>query len=336
MTSSTVPNDAENAHAVCWKLSDMTSCGGCASAPDTRRHEHACPAHLVRPRRPSPEAGVLPSPCWSDPEPGVYAHGYAAADCWRFDGDVVQPQPDELIEEVPVALAYGGEAPIVMMATPLDAEDFALGFAISEGIVDRADQIIHIEAVPANGGLLVRVDLADGLQARVAARRRLGVGSGACGLCGVDQIEEALRTPPLVPAGERFAASAIREAFAQLPDLQRIGAHTGAAHGAAFADRRGRILAFAEDAGRHNALDKLIGKVARLGIDPSAGFCAVTSRASFEMAQKAAVARFAMLCAISAPTGLAVRLARACNLTLCAFVRGQRFACYATPERLSS
>ena len=282
----------------------------------------------------------MPSPVvrnWSDPAPEAYAQGYAGGTAWRFDeGTAFAAHDDTLIEELPVALVYGGAAPIVMMATPLDAEDFARGFAITEGIVDLVSQIGAIEAVPAGGGLAVFVELADGLAARAARRQRAGAAGSGCGLCGVAGIADALRAPEPLPEGGVFSAAAIRRAFEALPALQTIGARTGAAHGAAFADRQGRILAFAEDAGRHNALDKLIGKMARHGLDPAEGFCAVTSRASFEMAQKAAVARLPMLCAISAPTGLAVRLAQACGLTLCAFVRGSRFACFASPQRLSA
>ncbi len=207
---------------------------------------------------------------------------------------------------------------------------------LSEGIVDHPGQVASIEAVPANGGLLVAVELADGLAARVAGRRRRGVGLGGCGICGVGQHRRcAAHTAPAAGRGA-VSRSGDSRGLCATARAAAIGAHTGAAHGAAFADRQGRILAFAEDAGRHNALDKLIGKVARLGLDAASGFCAVTSRASFEMAQKAAVARFPMLCAISAPTGLAVRLARACDLTLCAFVRGQRFACWSAPQRLQT
>ena len=275
-------------------------------------------------------------PRWSDPAPEVYAQGYAGGAAWRYDETgACAAHEDELIEELPVALVYGGEAPIVMMATPLDAEDFARGFAITEGLVDHPGQVGAIEAVPAGGGLAVYVELAEGLAARVGARRRSGAAASGCGLCGVAGIADALRAPRPLPPGGAFTAAAIRRAFEALPALQTIGARTGAAHGAAYADRQGRILAFAEDAGRHNALDKLVGRMARLGLDPAEGFCAVTSRASFELAQKAAAARLPMLCAISAPTGLAVRLAQACGLTLCAFVRGGRFACFASPQRLA-
>lgn len=264
----------------------------------------------------------------------VYETGFGRSDAWRFNGHTLKAHVDELVEEVPVALVYGGRAPIITMATPLDAEDLARGFAITEQIVDLPEQVRSIDAVPAGGGLVVQVELADGLAARVDARLRAGPAPSACGLCGLGDAEHVLKTPAPLPHATLFSSAAIFRAFDALPRLQRVGQRTGGAHAAAFADANGLLLAFAEDVGRHNALDKLVGRMARLNIDPASGFCAVTSRASFEMAQKAAVARLSMLCSISAPTGLAVRLAAACNLTLCAFVRDGRFACFSAPQRL--
>jgi FdhD protein len=308
------------------ELSDKRGACGFAAAADTLPMRFESSGTPVR----------APSARWFDPNPDVYAAGLTSRDAWRFDARAVSPHVDELIEEVPVALTFAGEAPIVMMATPLDIEDFALGFAITERIVDRADQVVSIDAVPANGGFAVFVELAGGLANRVATRRRSGAVAGACGLCGAGDIAEVLRPPSKLPAGVAFSAAAIVHAFETLPRWQTIGARTGGAHGAALVDRHGTILAFAEDAGRHNALDKLIGQAARRGLDTADAFCAVTSRASFELAQKAAVAGFPMLCAISAPTDLAVRLSKECNLTLCAFVRNGRFACFAVPERLQA
>lgn len=271
---------------------------------------------------------------WAAPDPDVYAMGCLPAKAWRFDGSKLVDDADSLIEEVPVELRFEGQDPIVMMATPLDIEDFALGFSLTEGIVDRADQVLEIEAVPANGGFFVAIRLAPGLGARVASRRRSGAAASGCGVCGVAEVSQALRLPARLPMGAKFSPAAISAAMEAIPALQHIGAQTGSAHGAAFANKNGVILAFAEDAGRHNALDKLVGKVARLGLDPSQGFCATTSRASYEMAQKAGAARFPMLCTISAATGLAQRLALGCDLTLCAFVRRGTFECLSAPGRI--
>ncbi len=271
---------------------------------------------------------------WFDPVPEAYATGHTTGEGWRFADGECTPQLDALIEEVPVALIYGDAEPIVTMATPLDVEDLALGFAITERIVDVADQVQSVNAVPANGGLAVFVELAHGLDARVRSRSRAGIATGACGLCGMGDVDQVLRLPPPLAKSQQFRTAAILRAFAELPAHQSINQRTGSAHAAAFVDAHGRILAITEDAGRHNALDKLIGRLARLRLDPGQGFCAVTSRASYELALKAATARLPMLCAISAPTGLAVRLAAACELTLCAFVRHGRITCFAGPERL--
>jgi FdhD protein len=147
-------------------------------------------------------------------------------------------------------------------------------------------------------------------------------------------MQEALHAPQLVPSALRFSPSAITAAFDAIPTLQTIGANTGAAHAAAFVSPQGDIVAIAEDSGRHNALDKLVGKLAQRGLQPQSGFCAITSRASFEMVQKAARVGFPMLCAISAPTALAARLAQESGLTLCAFARGERFTCLSHGYRL--
>ncbi len=147
-------------------------------------------------------------------------------------------------------------------------------------------------------------------------------------------MRAATRLPARIEAHCVFDPAAIIRAFDLLPGRQTLGALTGSAHAAALVDPTGTILAIAEDAGRHNALDKLVGKIARLGLAPDAGFVAITSRASFEMVQKAAAAGFPMLCSISAPTGLASRMAQELGLTLCSFVRNGRFACFAHPERI--
>jgi FdhD protein len=273
---------------------------------------------------------------WARPDADTYAIGFAPAPAWRFDkaSRRLLRDAEALIEEVPVELRYEGQEPIVMMATPLDIEDFALGFYITEGIVDHASQVLEIEAVPANAGFFVAIRLAPECAERVASRRRIGAAGSGCGVCGVAEVGHALRIPASLPLGARFAPEAIERAMEAIEGLQHIGRQTGSAHGAAFADASGHVLAMAEDAGRHNALDKLIGMMARKGIAPAEGFCVTTSRASYEMAQKAASAGIPMLCAMSAATGLAQRLARACGLTLCAFVRRGSFECLSAPERI--
>jgi len=268
------------------------------------------------------------------PDPQVYASGCLRIATWRYRNGTLAQETDIAIAEVPVELRFGAEDAIIMMATPLDIEDFALGFSLTEGIVEHAAQVLEIEAVPANGGLFVAITLVDGCGKRVQARQRSGPAASGCGVCGVREIAQALRVPAWLPVVAQFHPLAILRAMNDIPRWQAVGARTGAAHGAAFAAPDGQILAFAEDAGRHNALDKLVGMVARRGLDPARGFCATTSRASYEMAQKAGSAGFPMLCTMSGTSTLAIDVALACNLTLCAFVRKAAFQCVSAPQRL--
>ena len=274
---------------------------------------------------------------WARPDPDAYALGINISKVWRFDGESMAEDADAQIEEVSVQLHYSGQArPIVMMATPLDIEDFALGFTLTEGIADSADQILSIDAVPTKTGFYVEICLPEDLAERASARQRALPGNSDCGVCGVAEVSQALRLPKQLAVGARFTPAAISKAMRELPGLQRLGSQTGASHAVAFCDATGRILAMAEDAGRHNALDKLAGKAARLGLDPLTGFCITTSRASYEMAQKAASFGFPMLCAVSAATAEAQRLATECRLTLCAFARGNGFVCLSEPGRIDA
>jgi FdhD protein len=221
-----------------------------------------------------------------------------------------------------------------MMATPADLEDFAVGFSLAEGIVDDADEIEDLAIGESGKGLRIAIAIPPAWAARLESQQRNLSGRTGCGLCGVTSIEQALRPLPAVAATPRFDASAIRAALAALPAEQRINRETGAVHAAAFADRSGKLLAVREDVGRHNALDKLIGALARARLAPSDGFLVITSRCSMEMVQKAATAGFPMLVAISAPTSLAIELAEGSGLTLVAFARADHFNVYAHGERL--
>jgi formate dehydrogenase accessory protein FdhD len=274
------------------------------------------------------------STSWALPHAEAYATGFSKRETVRIDTGKDLPVQDTLIEELPVSLEFNGEAAIVMMATPTDLEAFALGFALTEGIIDHAGQMLELHAVPAECGMAVVMTLAEGLWQRAQARKRDRAAGSSCSLCGLADMQEALHAPQVAPSELRFAASAISTAFAALPALQTIGAQTGAAHAAAFVSPQGDIVAIAEDAGRHNALDKLVGMMAQRGLQPQSGFCAITSRASFEMVQKAARVGFPMLCAISAPTALAARLAQESGITLCAFARGDRFTCLSHGYRI--
>ncbi len=268
---------------------------------------------------------------WALPPADSYATGVSLRGAARSDGSAIH---DTLIEELPVSLEFNGEAAIVMMATPLDLEAFALGFALTEGIIDHPSQALALHAVPAECGMAVVITLADGLWQRAQARKRDRAAGSSCSLCGLADMQEALHAPKVLPSALRFSPAAITATFKALPAQQTIGQQTGAAHAAAFVNPQGEILAIAEDAGRHNALDKLVGIMAQRGLQPAHGFCAITSRASFEMVQKAARVGFPMLCAISAPTALAARLAQESGITLCAFVRSERFTCFAHGQRI--
>ncbi|MEX0808191.1 MAG: formate dehydrogenase accessory sulfurtransferase FdhD [Dongiaceae bacterium] len=243
--------------------------------------------------------------------------------------------PQVVAAEVPIALSYNGRSHVVMMGTPSDLEDFAVGFSLAEGIVDDVDEIEDIACSDSGKGMRVSVAIPPAWAARIENQQRNLAGRTGCGLCGVTTIEQALRPLPTIPPGPSIAASAIAAALDDLPRHQSINRETGAVHAAAFADRDGTLLVVREDVGRHNALDKLTGALARAGIDPSDGFAIVTSRCSMEMVQKAATVGFPLLVAISAPTSLAIELAEGCGLTLVAFARGGGFNIYAHGERLS-
>ena len=244
-------------------------------------------------------------------------------------------EDDRVAVEAPVAFVYNCASHAVMMATPCDLEDFAYGFSISEGIVGSADEITDVRVSLKGAGYSLGVDIPEARAAALAGRTRNLEGRTGCGLCGVTEIAQALRPLPVLSAAGRIGSEALVRALDALPGAQVLNRETGAVHAAAFAAREdGRILAVREDVGRHNALDKLIGAVARAGLDPASGFMVVTSRCSMEMVQKTVTAGCPVLVAISAPTSLAIDLAERSNLTVAAFARGARINLYAHPERI--
>ena len=247
------------------------------------------------------------------------------------------PRSDEdwLVEETPVELRYNGVSFAVMMATPVDLEDFAYGFSLSEDRVARVSDIQGVAIRSLDRGHVIDVAVSAALPVSLSPElARLMPGRSGCGLCGNRRLEDVMRPAPPVPDGPALAPGALERARTALARRQPLNASAGAVHAAAWATPAGEILHVREDVGRHNALDKLLGALARAGIDPRHGFVLVTSRASYEMVTKAARCGVGLLAAISAPTAPAVELAEASNLTLVAFVRAGRHVVYSHPRRM--
>jgi len=230
--------------------------------------------------------------------------------------------------EIPVSFVYGDAPYAVMMASPGDPEDFAYGFSLTEGLIRTASEIRSVKILPQGKGLALEIELAPGRFREHLARRRAMTGRTSCGLCGVETVEQLPQAEKLVP-GFPVATRAVFAALANLDKNQKLNAATRAVHAAAFCARDGAIRAAREDVGRHNALDKLIGAMARGGVSPRDGFILVTSRASFEMVEKAAIFGATTLVAISAPTTLAVERAEALGLTLAAIARADSMMVFA-------
>jgi FdhD protein len=241
---------------------------------------------------------------------------------------------DSIAAELPVALTYNRLSHVVMMATPLDLEDFAVGFSTTEGLVGSVDDISAVRIIPRPGGIEVAIAISEDWFDRLATRRRNLVGRTGCGLCGAENIEQALRDPSPVARGFSSSDAALQKAVCGLEKHQPLQAETGATHGAAWCDRDGNIVAVREDVGRHNALDKLIGSLVRNGYQADAGFVLVSSRASYEMVYKAASAGIELLMAVSAPTTLAIEFAERAGVTLVGFARPGRHNVYTFPERI--
>ncbi len=250
---------------------------------------------------------------------------------WR-EGELGDSR-DTLADETPVALVYNCVSHAVMMASASDLEDFALGFSLGEGIVDRPGQIYDIEVRHCGQGIELRMELASGCLAALKQRRRFLAGQSGCGLCGVESLAYFATPLPAVSADVAISHRAIQRALAALPDCQQLGGLTGGMHAAGWCDPAGNILLLREDVGRHNALDKLVGALAVNGPRPP-GFALVSSRASYELVQKAARANMAVLVAVSAATSRAVDTAAHCGMTLVGFARQGRQVVYAGAQRL--
>ena len=237
-----------------------------------------------------------------------------------------------LADEMPVALVFNGISHAVMMATPLHLEDFALGFALSEGLIDQASQLYGVEVIEQAQGIELHIDIASQCEARLKERKRSMAGRTGCGLCGTDSLDQVKLSLPQAPE-VHVDIQAMQRAHAGLSALQPLKLQTGATHAAAWSDAHGVIHIVREDVGRHNALDKLIGAMSKAGVDATQGFVCITSRASFEMVQKTLKSGAGALTAVSAPTRLAVDIAQSHKLLLAGQVRGDTFTAYSYPER---
>ena len=253
----------------------------------------------------------------------------------RIAGDRRKASDDRVAVEAPVALLYNCENHVVMMASPRDLVDFGFGFSLAEGVVARADEILSVRVSPKGPGMTLSIEIPEARAKALGSRKRNLEGRTGCGLCGIADIEQVLRPLPVMADTAAIPAAAVARALAALPNGQLLNRQTGAMHAAAFAGRDGTLLAVREDVGRHNALDKLIGAVARAGHDPVDGLVIVTSRCSMEMVQKTATFGCPILVAVSAPTSLAIDLAERSNLTIAAFARDDGFNLYAHPERIA-
>jgi formate dehydrogenase accessory protein FdhD len=302
---------------------------------DTPNPEHAC----VRPEGSKGSLGrstqSAESTRWAAPSPEAYAQGWSGASAVRHEGHAAEPCTEAVVEEAPVTLVFNAQHAQVLMATPLDVEALALGFCLSEGLIERADELVEpLQALPAGAGLSVLVTLPPERLAALHTRLRQGAAVGACGLCGLPDQAAALALPPprdtANAATAAPSADAIARALQALPAAQPLNQRTGAAHAAALAAPDGQLRAVMEDVSRHCALDKLIGHAALVGLSLREGFVLMSSRASFELVQKAARVGVPALVTVSAPTGLALRAAQQAGLHLMGFARDARVTHYGT------
>ncbi len=232
------------------------------------------------------------------------------------------PTTWQVPEEVPIAVLFNSQAYAVMMATPADFNDFAIGFALAEGIVKRAADVKAVLVLPSEEGFAVDLSVDEQHINRTRMVKRSLEGRVGCGLCGIEDIKDAIRMPAGTVAAATLLPEAVAAAYADLPNHQPMNAVNRTVHAAAWCSVHGDILLSREDVGRHNALDKLIGALAKAGMDPHYGFVLMSSRCSFELVQKCALAGIGALATVSAPTALALQLARQAGLKLAALSKG--------------
>ncbi|MFS7163109.1 formate dehydrogenase accessory sulfurtransferase FdhD [Serratia proteamaculans] len=247
-------------------------------------------------------------------------------------GQLTTAQQDWLAEEVPVALVYNGISHVVMMCTPKDLEAFALGFSLSEGIIESPRDIYSIEINQTCNGLEVQIELSSRRFAGLKERRRAMAGRTGCGVCGIEQLADIFRPLPALPFTQTFSLTNLDRALGQLKQVQTVGQLTGCTHAASWISPQGELLGGCEDVGRHVALDKLLG--VRSKQDWQQGAVLVSSRASYEMVQKSAMCGVEILFVVSAATSLAVEIAERSNLTLVGFSKPGRATVFTHPQRI--
>ena len=252
----------------------------------------------------------------------------------RWTAGRLERVTDEVAEERPVQFRYHGVNHVVMLATPADLEDLAVGFTLSEAIVAAPAEIRSVALSQLDDALIVDLDVAPQRFAALLQRHRNLTGRTGCGMCGAESLADAIREPAALGAGLRVSATELHAALAALSARQALNARTGSIHAAAWVVPGQGLVRVREDVGRHNALDKLIGSLVRSGDDLAAGYVLVTSRASYEIVQKAATVGIAAVVAVSAPTAFAIRSAEEFGVTLVGFARPGRHVVYAHPERL--
>jgi FdhD protein len=264
------------------------------------------------------------------PDPVVPAPRIA----WR--GNAAQDGVRLVPRETPIALTYNRSTHAVMLATPVDLHDFAVGFSLSEGIIEAAGDILALEVVEVPDGIECRMDLAPNRLDALTKRQRRLAGPSGCGLCGLDSLAAAIRPAPTVPAGRTFTPAMIQDAMRAMPAAQTLNAATHAVHAAAFWTPEQGLVALREDVGRHNALDKLAGALARTGTTATDGLVLLSSRVSIEMVQKAATLGAPVVVAISAPTSLAIEVASGAGITLIGVARADGFEVFTNLDRITT
>ena len=269
------------------------------------------------------------------PVPGLgYSSTVSTVELTRLVDDTSRPEQVAVAEEVPVAFVYNANSFVVVMASPADLEDLGVGFSLTEGIIDRAGDIERIEVVRHSKGIELQMTIPEQAFERLGSRRRALDTRTGCGICGVEALDQVLRESPPIRSDLQVSHDALWTSAASLDSMQPVNSETRSVHAAAFADVNGSLLVVREDVGRHNALDKVIGWLRRGRIDATKGFLVVTSRASYELVQKTAVAGVPLLAAVSRPTSLAIQLADQAGITLVGLLRGKSANVYSHVERV--